>query len=184
MTEDYAEKDLKAEDKSSFFKDWIIPILFAIICALILHRYVFMRVVIPSESMEPAIMTNDVMYVSRLHDLNNVKRGDILVFYSNEKGEEDTKLIKRLIGLPFDKVSVVEGRLYINGKLIDEPYVKNNDNISKDFVVPKDKYLFFGDNRMYSYDARKWENPFIDKDKIIAKAGLRVRPFNKIGFIK
>ena len=173
------------EKKSNFFRDWVLPMVLAILLGFAVNKYLIMRIHIPSGSMESTIMTGDVMYVRRVYDKKKLNRGDIVVFYSNVakgNGEYD-RLIKRLIGKPGDRVDIKEGIVFINGEKLDEPYVQNNEILTKSFVVPEGKYLFFGDNRSYSNDARKWENPYIDEDKIIAIAGLRVRPINKIGLI-
>ena len=92
-------------------------------------------------------------------------------------------LIKRLIGLPGDKVELKNGMLYVNGELIEEPYVKNNMDYTGEYTVPEDHLFFLGDNRATSRDARYWENPYISEDEVIGRAGLRIYPFNTIGFL-
>lgn len=185
-------KPLKKTDgeevkKGNFVTDWVIPILLAILVGLAVNKWLVMRIIVPTPSMEKTIMTGDVMYVTKVYNPSKLERGDIVVFYANTKSSEQLapeKLIKRLIGKPGDTVEVKDGLVYVNGNLISEPYVNNNEKITKTFVVPQGKYLFFGDNRKYSNDARKWDNPFIDEKDIIAKAGFRVRPLDRIGFVK
>ena len=185
-------KPLKKTDgeevkKGNFVTDWVIPILLAILVGLAVNKWLVMRIIVPTPSMEKTIMTGDVMYVTKVYNPSKLERGDIVVFYANTKSSEQLapeKLIKRLIGKPGDTVEVKDGLVYVNGNLISEPYVNNNEKLTKTFVVPQGKYLFFGDNRKYSNDARKWDNPFIDEKDIIAKAGFRVRPLDRIGFVK
>lgn len=180
-------KDEKSNKKASFFTEWLLPVILAIIVGFAINRFLIMRIHIPSMSMEKTIMTGDVMYVKRVYHPEKLERGDIVVFYSNVMNQNDKsydRLIKRLIGLPGDRVDVKDGDVYINGVLLDEPYVNNQEKLTKSFVVPEGKFLFFGDNRAYSNDARKWTDPYIDSSKIIAVAGFRVRPFSKIGLIK
>lgn len=183
----------KENNSSNFLKDWVLPIVLALFLGFLVNKWLIMKIEVPSGSMEPTIMTGDKLFVTKVYKPSNLKRGDIVVFYTNiakrkdqsEKDyEENRRLIKRLIGLPGDKVSLKHGVLYINGKLIEEPYVKNQEDFSKEFEVPQGKYLFFGDNRSSSFDARKWPNPYIDAESIIAKAGLRVAPFKNFGFVK
>ena len=176
------------KEKSNIFLDWILPAVLAVIIGLMLNKFVLMRIIVPSGSMESTIMTGDVMYVTKVYHPEKLERGDIVAFYANDiydtQGNKE-RFIKRLIGLPGDKVSVKNGIVSVNGKVLDEPYVQNNEkSYSNEFEVPEGKYLFFGDNRSFSNDARKWKNPYIDKSQIIAKAGLRVRPLNRFGFIK
>ena len=72
----------------------------------------------------------------------------------------------------------------VNGEEINEDYVVNKDNWNGEYHVPEGKFFFCGDNRPASFDSRKWQNPFIDKDKIVGKARLRVYPFSNFGFLK
>lgn len=161
------------------FLDWVAPVLIAIILALLINKFWFFTVTIPSESMVPTIKVNDRIVVTRVYDRTKLKRGDIVVFYSHEL--QDT-LIKRLIGLPGDKVEVVEGgQVLINGEKIDEPYVVYPEDLRGSFTVEEDKFLFFGDNRVISADARRWDNPYIDGKDIKGKARFIVFPFRRAG---
>ena len=93
-------------------------------------------------------------------------------------------IIKRVVGLPGEKVEVKDGLLYVNDVFIDEPYVKNNEPMNKTFYVPEGNYLFFGDNRARSEDARRWENPYVPKKNLDGKALFTVYPKDRIGFLK
>ena len=105
------------------FKDWILPILAAIIIAFIINKVIFFNVSVPTGSMLPTIYLNDKILVTRVHNKSNLKNGDIVVFHSDELNED---LIKRLIGLPNDEVEIKDdGSLYINKEKINESYVKN-----------------------------------------------------------
>lgn len=91
-------------------------------------------------------------------------------------------LIKRLIGLPGDVIDVKDnGQVFVNGNKIEEPYVVYKEELGKQFKVPQNKYLFFGDNRAKSLDARKWENPYIDSKDIKGKAQFVIYPFKRFG---
>ena len=161
------------------FLDWIAPVIIAVVLALLINKFLFFTVTVPSESMVPTIKINDKIVVTRVFDRKKLKRGDIVVFHSTELNDT---LIKRLIGLPGDKVEVTEGgQVFINGEKIDEPYVVYPDVLSKSFVVGEDKYLFFGDNRAISNDARRWENPYIDGKDIKGKARFIIFPFRRAG---
>ena len=92
--------------------------------------------------------------------------------------------LKRLIGLPGDRVELRSGDLYVNGELYPEEYVKNDLDFNTVFEVPEGKFLFLGDNRATSNDARFWDEPYIDMDEVIGKGGLRVYPLSDIGFLK
>ena len=171
----------KVDKKSNFITEWILPIALAFIIAILIKQFLIFKVYIPSGSMIPTINKGDHLFVSRVYNLDNIKRGDILVFNSEELNE---KLIKRLIGLPGDEISIVDGQVSVNGEKLKEDYVKNNDDFSGEFKVPEDKYFFLGDNREISLDSRKWQNPYIDGKDIEAKAQIRVYPFSDFGSIK
>ncbi|KYH34576.1 signal peptidase I S [Clostridium tepidiprofundi DSM 19306] len=163
-------------------KDWAIPIVLAIFIALVINKFIFFNIVVPTGSMIPTIMPGDRIFVTRVHNVSNLKRGDIVVFHSDELHKD---LIKRLIGLPGDIVQrKMDGSVYVNDKKIDEEYVANDGGPTGVFVVPKEHYLFFGDNRANSYDGRCWKQPFIDKKDIMGKARIIIFPFKRIGVLK
>jgi len=171
-------------DKMKYFiKECVVPVIIALAIVLMLNRFVFILVTVPTGSMENTIIPGDRLYVNELFNLDDAKRGDILVFKSQELN--DKRLVKRLIGMPEDTVEVKEnGNVYVNGEKIDEPYAVKCDGEAKTFNVPKGSYLFLGDNRPISYDARYWTNPYISEDKIIGKALFRFYPFNRIGKVE
>jgi len=168
----------------NFIKDWVIPALIALVIALLINRFIFQLVEVPTGSMISTIMPGDRLYVNKIFNIKNVKRGDILVFDSKELGKY---LVKRLIGLPGDKVEInSEGEVFINGKIQDEPYVikSTGEQPEQTFDVPEDCYFFLGDNRPQSQDARVWQEPYINKKYIKGEALFRIFPFNKIGELK
>ncbi|SKA96711.1 signal peptidase I [Caloramator quimbayensis] len=166
-----------------FVKEWVIPIVIAFIIALAINKFLFFKILVPTESMYPTIKVQDRIFVTRVYHPENLKRGDIVVFYSDELGE---RLVKRLIGLPGDKIDIKDGTVYINGKKYEEPYVVNKDDYtaSEPFVVPDGEYFFLGDNRANSLDSRYWQYSYIKADKIEGKAIFTLFPFNRMGVLK
>ncbi len=160
-----------------------MPVIIALVIVLFLNKFIFILVTVPTGSMETAIMPGDRLYVNELFNIKDAKRGDILVFKSDELDEK--RLVKRLIGLPGETVEVKnDGSVYINGEKLDEPYAVKAEGIVKIFNVPENNYLFFGDNRPLSYDARYWKNPYIEESKIIGNVIFRFFPFNRIGKVE
>lgn len=92
-------------------------------------------------------------------------------------------MIKRLIGLPNDNVVIDNGVLSVNGEILTEDYIQNQDYFSGSYTVPAGKYFFLGDNRGDSFDSRYWVNKYIDFNDIKGKAFIRVFPFDEFGFI-
>jgi signal peptidase I len=177
---DNDEKDQNVKKKNFFF-DWIVPVLVAVVVALLIKQFITYKVYIPSTSMVPTLNVGDHLFVTRVYNLDNLKRGDVVVFNSKEFNDV---FIKRLIGLPGDDINIVNGKVSVNGEELDESYVVNHDNYNGQYHVPEGKYFFLGDNRPVSKDSRRWENPYVDGKDIEAKAQIKVYPFKDFGIIK
>lgn len=176
---------MKENHKGSILKDWILPLAAAVVIAIVVNKTLFFMVEVPTTSMYPTIQQGDRLLVTKIYDMGSLKRGDIIVFNSKEL---NMVLVKRLIGLPGDKVEIKQdGSLYINGAKYDEPYVKQpyikqlgDITIRTNFQVPENCFLFMGDNRRDSLDARYWKNPYIPKEEIQGKAQIMLYPFDRI----
>jgi len=104
-----------------FVNEWVVPTIIAVVIVLFLNKFIFILVTVPTGSMEKTIMPGDRLYVNKIFNIQDAKRGDIIVFDSDEL---NIKLVKRLIGLPGEIVEINEkGEVYINGEKIEEPYV-------------------------------------------------------------
>jgi signal peptidase I len=169
------------------FYDWGVPVIAAVIVYLIITKLIFFNIKVPTGSMYPTITPGDRIFTTVVHNKEKLKRGDIVVFYSEEKSE---RMVKRLIGTPGDSILIEkDGSVYVNGDKLKEPYVKNQ--VKKDeryfgmhigeFEVPEGEYFFLGDNRGNSLDSRYWQNPYISKKDIKGKARTILFPFNRFG---
>lgn len=156
------------------------PVLIVLIGRLIFPDFSFI-IHVPSESMQPTLNINEDFFVLPIKAKSNNMSYGVYGFYSKEK---NINMVKRLIGLPNDHIEFKEGILYRNGSLVKEPYVLYEDIFSCTFDVPADKYLFLGDNRSNSLDARYWKEPYIDATDIKCKIIARISPYYKIGLIK
>ena len=174
-------KRKSSNGKNNFFFDWIVPVIIAVVLAVLINKFLIFKVYIPSSSMEPTLNVGDNLFVTRVYDPEKLHRGDIVVFESKELNET---VIKRLIGLPGDTIKIDGGIVFVNGKQLDEPYVKYPMNTYGEFKVPEGKYFFLGDNRANSNDARFWKNPYIDGSDIKGKAQVRIYPLNRIGLLE
>lgn len=173
--------DLKKKaDSQAIWKEvfsWVRLIVCTCVVVLLLNRFVITNAVIPSESMEDTIQVHDRLIGFRLSYLfSDPERGDIIMFKFPDNEEET--YIKRVIGLPGETVTIREGKVYVDGDELIEDYIKEPMDIEKDmeFEVPEDSYFMLGDNRNISSDARYWDNTYLKKDKIIAKAIFRYYP--------
>lgn len=149
-----------------------------ILIFFLLYYFVFFIIVVPSPSMYPTIKIGDRIVTARIHDKSSIKRGDILVFHSDELKET---MIKRVIGLPNDKINIdSKGVVYVNDEKLDEKYVKYPDNREGSYTVPEGEYFFLGDYRDHSYDSRSWKYPYIPERDILGKAKYIIYPFNRV----
>lgn len=176
---------MKPETKKEIIS-WIKDIVFSVVFVLFLCNFVIVNASVPSGSMESTIMTNDRIIANRLsYIFDSPKRDDIVVFQNPNYEEELLKnpkfkeklLVKRLIGMPGDTVDIKNNCVYINGELLDEPYLREvmytND---ASYKVPENAYFMMGDNRNYSFDARFWKNTFVYKEKIRGKVVFKYFP--------
>ncbi|CRZ34770.1 signal peptidase I [Herbinix hemicellulosilytica] len=157
---------------------WVLVIAVAFVMALLINRFVIFKVEVPSGSMENTIMTGDRVFTFRLSYLfSDPKRGDIVVFPFPDNEQVD--YIKRIIGLPGDKIEIRNGILYINDEVYEEDYILEPME-EEDFgpvVVPEGCYFMMGDNRNSSMDSRYWINKFVKKEKIKGKAIFKYPKF-------
>ncbi|MBD1935073.1 MULTISPECIES: signal peptidase I [Cyanophyceae] len=139
---------------------------------------------IPSGSMLPTLQINDRLIIDKVsYKFTSPERGDIVVFNPTEALEKQNfhdAFIKRVIGIPGDKVEVKGGRVYVNDQALREKYIDEQPNYRYGPVkVPPNAYLVLGDNRNNSYDSHYWG--FVPRDKIIGRAIVRFWPLNRAG---
>ena len=181
--EDEKEKKQGGLGKEIF--EWVKIIVSAALIAFVLNTFIIANSEVPSGSMENTIMTGDRVIGSRLsYRFEDPKRGDIAIFRFPDN--EKIYYVKRIIGLPGETVDIVDGKVYINGsdEPLDEPYIREPmiPEAPMHFEVPENSYVMMGDNRNYSMDARRWENTYVKREKIIAKVLFRYFP--KPGVLK
>lgn len=163
---------------------WIMTFVIAIGAALLLKNFVIINATVPTGSMENTIMPEDDLLGFRLsYVFSEPERGDVVIFKFPD--DESQKFIKRIIGLPGEKVVIRDAKIYINDseEPLDEPYLKEEWVVANDgfeFQVPEGCYLVLGDNRNDSRDARYWINTYVTKDQIIGKAEFIYYPFDHI----
>jgi len=159
--------------------NWAIIIGVALILATLINKFVIIKAEVISGSMEDTLQIDDVYLGSRLsYVFGDPERGEI-VFFKFPDNEEET-FVKRVIGLPGEKIEIRDGKVYINdaAEPLYEPYLRETPR-SEDFgpvVVPEDSYFMMGDNRNHSSDSRAWNTFYVTKDQLLAKAWLRIWP--------
>ena len=190
----YINEKIKKEDEDERI-DWIkeimsfaFTLLITLGIVLVLKNFIIINAKVPTGSMENTIMPGDNLLGFRLAYLTEEpERGDIIFFYFPD--DETQKYVKRIIGLPGETVTILDGKIYINDSTepLDEPYLKEEWTRGTGpyvFEIPEDSYLCLGDNRNRSADAREWNNPYVAKEKIIAKAIFTYFPFDRWGTVE
>lgn len=160
----------------------IIPYIFIIIIVIILRSFVVTPAQVIGSSMKPTLYDKEIIFLNKIYyRLSNIKRFDIVVInIENEKA-----LIKRIIGLPGEKVEYRDNKLYINGEYVPEDITLSGETY--DYIldyekIPDNKYFVMGDNRSNTLDSRIIG--LIDKEDIIGKTNLVFYPISKIRKIK
>ncbi len=169
-------------DRKKFIKEYVEPIAIAIVIALFIRAFVVQAFKIPSSSMEPTLLVGDHILVNKFiygiripytnikfFQYKKPKRGDIIVFIFPKDRSKD--FIKRVIGMEGDKVEIVNSKIYINDKLINDPWGHftldrpSMENFGP-IKIPEGSLFVMGDNRDNSQDSRYWGFVNINNDVI------------------
>lgn len=189
--------------QKSLVREYAESIIIAVLLALVIRTYLVQAFKIPSGSMEDTLAIGDHLLVNkfiygtklpfgdkRLLTLRDPRRGDVIVFEYPEDPSKD--FIKRVIGTPGDVVEGKDKKVYVNGKLYENPHEihKEKDIIPKEMnprdtfgpvTVPPNSYFMMGDNRDRSYDSRFWG--FVSRDKIKGLAFIKYWSWDKDKFM-
>ena len=156
----------------------LLPYIIILIIVVLIRTFIITPAVVNGDSMKDTLLDNEVVLVNKLYvNVSDIKRFDIVVI--NENGEH---IVKRIIGLPGEKVEYKNNKLFINDKEVNSE-LKFKD--TEDFVYEKvesDKYFVLGDNREISKDSRIIGT--INKDDIIGKVSIVLFPFTIFGVVK
>jgi signal peptidase I len=188
LTTQQSKLQLKKEPKKeNFWLESFKTISISAILALGIRTFIAEVRYIPSGSMLPTLQINDRLIIDKIsYDFTNPQRGDLVVFNPTQTLKQQNfhdAFIKRVIGLPGDKVEVKNGKVYVNNLPLKENYLKAKPNYQLDSVtVPPNSYLVLGDNRNNSYDSHYWG--FVPRKNIIGRAIFRFWPFNRFGEIE
>jgi signal peptidase I len=185
-------------EKRKFIKEYLEPMLIAVLIALLVRTFVVQAFKIPSGSMEPTLKVGDYILVNkfiygiripytdiRLFTYEQPKRGDVIVFIYPVDPSKD--FIKRVIGTEGEKVQIIDNKIYINDKQIPDPwghlkkgapaeYFQGVENFGP-VVVPKDSLFVLGDNRDNSADSRLWG--FVPLKDVLGKAFIIYFSWNR-----
>ena len=162
---------------------WVRDLCISVLISLFIILFVYQPVKVEGGSMEPGLEDQERIFINKLaYRLENIERGDVIVF----RYPRDTRknFIKRVIGLPGDRVRVTDGHVYLNGRLVPEPYVPEEYLDSRSYPevrVPSDSYYVLGDHRSMSDDSRDF-GP-VPRSLIYGKAVFGYWPMEKMGVV-
>ena len=198
--ENVEEKPVKKKSAIKEILDFCLPIIIALIVAMLLKTFVFANAQVPTGSMLNTIHEGDRVIASRIeYNFHDPERFDIIIFKFPDDVEEHKidpsvkvqYFVKRIIGLPGETVEVVNGVVYVtdadgNTEQLDDSFVTActpTGNFGP-YVVPEDSYFVMGDNRESSIDSRYWSTTnYVHKDLIIGKVKFRYDPsFEKLEY--
>lgn len=167
-----------------FFKETLSIVIIAFVLAMVLRTFVIEGRIIPTGSMLPTLQLQDRVMVNKfIYYFKEPQRGEIIVFRPPDILGSKDDYIKRVIGLPGEKVEIKDGKVFINERPLKEPYLAEEMNYQfGPVVVPEDSLLVLGDNRNKSFDSHKW-NAWLTKDRIKGKAFLIYWPIKEIGLL-
>lgn len=168
-------------------KEWIKDIAIALIIAFVIVQFV-KPTIVKQSSMEPNFHDRDYLFVSKqAYRFGEPQRGDVVVFDSSLVDEDGNKklLIKRIIGLPGEEIDIIDEKVYINNRLLDEPYTMDGTTYGeiKDFMIPAGEYFCMGDNRDVSIDSRDPAVGCVDETRLVGKVFFRLFPIKGLGII-
>ena len=168
--------------KGGFWADYGY-LLVTVAVVFVLFRVILQLAWVPSGSMETTIPTRSLLVSLRLPYLigdPELERGDVVTFWSEELNK---LLVKRVVGLPGEEISFVEGDVHIDGQELPEIYLPQQGQTrgrnGEVFSVPEGCYFMMGDNRTGSEDSRFWKEPYVSAGVVRAKVLLIISPFEE-----
>lgn len=176
------EQEVKAKDSGVL--RFVLDILETLILSVILFvgiNAISARIRVDGSSMEPTLRSGEFVIVNKLaYRIGNPSHGDIVVFHFPRDPEQE--YIKRVVGLPGDQVSISQGKVYVNDRLVDEPYIAANPAYEGTWSVPEAQLFVLGDNRNNSSDSHNWGT--VPQDYVVGKAVLIYWPPEQWGLIE
>lgn len=162
-------------------KEVVEVVAIALVTVFIIRGFLVQPFLVSGASMEPTFQDGNYLLIDELtYRFREPERGEVVVF----RYPRDPKVfyIKRIVGLPGEEVAVLGGKVYVNGKELQEAYLAEVTGGSASVRLGESEYFVMGDNRSHSFDSRNW-GP-VTRDDIIGITRLRVLPFQQFGIVE
>ena len=166
-------EEIEKNKKKNYFRE-LLPYFIIILVVIFIKVFIVSPIRVNGESMDSTLHDGDIMLLDEVsYRFSDIQRFDIVVIH-----REDEYLIKRVIGLPGEKIKYVDGKLYVNGKYVKEDFKHKKTN---DFsaIIDEENYFVMGDNRTNSTDSRSFGT--VSQDQILGKTSLTIFPFSRFG---
>ncbi len=163
---------------------WIRDMVFSLAVSVFIITFLYQPVKVEGTSMLPRLEDQDRLFINKFaYHFEKIERGDVVVFYYPRDPQKS--YIKRVIALPGDDLRIDAGRVYVNGKLLVEPYVPRqyrDARSRKETIVPPEDYFVMGDHRSISSDSRDFGA--VPRDLIYGKASFVYWPEVDMGVVR
>ncbi len=193
------ENGAEQQKEKSELWEWIKALLIALILVLLIRTFIFTPTIVSGPSMLPNFHDGERLIVNKfIYYIKEPSRGEVIVFHAPE--EKD--YIKRVIALPGDTIRVIGDRVYVNGEVIDEPYLqevlkaaeesgrpynhfnyKMSENGIEEVIVPENSLFVMGDNRSQSKDSRMESVGFVPMDEVVGRVDIVFWPLKNVRIV-
>lgn len=172
-----------SEPQHGGFVRFVVDLLETLVIAVLLFigiNAVSARIRVDGFSMYPTLQNGEYVIVDKLtYRIGSPQRGDVVVFHNPRNPAQE--YIKRVIGLPGDIITILDGTVFVNGDILQEPYVNAPPLYENEWVVPNDAYFVLGDNRNNSSDSHTWGA--VPTEYMVGKAVLVYWPLTELGLV-
>ena len=185
MTDKKILKELNKKPKSLFFwrgyiLDWVIDIAIASIIVYIIITFALQNMYVVGSSMTPTLQNGETVLIDKItYLIKKPKRNDLIAFKHTDASNKEMSVVKRIIGIPGDKIEMIDHIIHVNDKKLDL-VISVSGNMTYPIRVPEDAYFVLGDNKQNSIDSRHQEIGLVPKEKLTGRVFMRIWPFWKI----
>ncbi len=168
-----------------YFLEVAKVVLLVLVIVLPIRYFLFQPFMVRGVSMEPSFEQSDYLMVDQVsYNFRDPERGEVVVFHYPDNPQK--RHIKRIIGLPEERVVIEEGRISVEKdgelKVLEENYILSSGRKDEEVTLEENEYFVVGDNREASFDSRNWGS--LPRENIIGRVFFQVSPFDIFGFVE